>query len=511
MVKRYAIRIQDRNGFERRVSVGNSIVLGRHGQCDVVLPDEMVSRMHLKVEPKGSQYWAEDLGSSHGTFKDGERIKRIQWEPGAVLVIADGAYRLMLVPEKILPSESNVHAILSTARHIASEFDLEHLLQRSLDHLLRLSCQDRGFILIEAGGKLEPAARRVLVQDHSGESYISTSAIEHVFETGEPIWVSDIENTEELRHQKSVRELRLKSIYCLPMSVKSKNIGVVYLDSRHLCPDPIDRNVFEAIVELCTVAIERARAQEERQRNRLLATVGSVAADIVHDFKNALFLIGGHAEILSHICHESEAQHHLEQIQASVERLTAMSSEILGLASMKAVRITSVNFVSFMKAEIAKWRPKAKKEGIKISGKGPACVACIDASKIVIALDNLVANAIESIAETDREGEIKLSWEPKAKGVTVKVCDNGKGIPKKAIKKIFEPFFSYDKENGTGLGLPTVKNIIEMHDGAISIESQAGQGTEVTIFLPHTKDLMPAAFSHASDDQDEEYSLADDE
>jgi len=511
MIKRYAIRIQDRNGFERRASISNSIVLGRHSQCDVVLPDEMVSRMHLKVEIKGSHYWAEDLGSSHGTFKDGEKIKRIQWEPGAVLVIADGAYRLMLVPEKISASESNVHAILSTARHIASEFDLEHLLQRSLDHLLRLSCQDRGLIFVEVGGKLEPAARRILVQDPGSETHISTSAIEHVFETGEPIWVSDVENAEELRHQKSVRDLQLKSIYCLPMSVKSKNIGVVYLDSRHFCQDPIDRNVFEAIVELCTIAIDRARTLEEKQSNRLLATVGSVAADIVHDFKNALFLIGGHAEILSNICHESDAQRHLEQIQASVDRLTAMSSEILGLVRMKAVRITSVDFVRFIKAEIAKWRPKAKKDNVKISGKGPACIACIDASKLVIALDNLIVNAIEAIVGAEREGEIKLSWEPKAKGVKIKVCDNGKGIPKRAIKKIFEPFFSYGKENGTGLGLPTVKNIIEMHDGTISIESQVGRGTEVTIFLPHSKDLMPAAFSHSYDGLGEEYMSGDDE
>jgi len=104
-----------------------------------------------------------------------------------------------------------------------------------------------------------------------------------------------------------------------------------------------------------------------------------------------------------------------------------------------------------------------------------------------------------------------LSWEPKSKGVTIKICDNGKGIPKKVIKNIFEPLFSYGKENGTGLGLPTVKNIIEMHDGGINIESQYGRGTEVTVFLPHSKDLMPAAFSPDPEEQVEEYDLADDE
>jgi signal transduction histidine kinase len=64
------------------------------------------------------------------------------------------------------------------------------------------------------------------------------------------------------------------------------------------------------------------------------------------------------------------------------------------------------------------------------------------------------------------------------------VKDRGRGIPRKVIKRIFEPFFSYGKKMGTGLGMATVKKIIEEHGGSLEFISQVGSGTEVIITLP---------------------------
>ncbi|MDR2561050.1 MAG: FHA domain-containing protein [Holophagales bacterium] len=64
MIRRCAIGIQDKNGLKKRASIGNSVMLGYHSQCDAVLSDEMLSRKHLfKAEDKGTRYWAEDLCS----------------------------------------------------------------------------------------------------------------------------------------------------------------------------------------------------------------------------------------------------------------------------------------------------------------------------------------------------------------------------------------------------------------------------------------------------------------
>jgi len=64
------------------------------------------------------------------------------------------------------------------------------------------------------------------------------------------------------------------------------------------------------------------------------------------------------------------------------------------------------------------------------------------------------------------------------------VSDNGKGIPRKIRQRIFEPFFSYGKARGTGLGMATVQRIMAEHQGGIELASEEGQGTTITLRLP---------------------------
>jgi signal transduction histidine kinase len=72
-------------------------------------------------------------------------------------------------------------------------------------------------------------------------------------------------------------------------------------------------------------------------------------------------------------------------------------------------------------------------------------------------------------------------------------------MPKKAIAKIFEPFFSFGKKDGTGLGMPTVKKIIEEHGGSIDIQSEIGLGVTIAIRLPNSPDLTVAKNSAAQE------------
>ena len=493
MTNRYAIRIQDRGGFERRIPLGNLTILGRQNHCDVVLPDEMISRAHLRIECVDGKCWAEDLGSSHGTYQDGDRIKRIEWEPGTMLVLADGAYRIRLVPERLEATESNINAILSTAQQLTGEFDLEILLRKSLDHLLRLSSQDRGFIMLWNGSALEVFVQRNLSKDIDNAICLSMSSVHRVFYTGEPIWVSDLSTNEALRTQQSVVDLQLRTIICLPLTAKGKRIGVIYLDSRRLKPDTLDRNAFEAIVGLCAVAIDRTRLFEEGRRNSLLAAVGSVASNIVHDFKNVLFLIGGHAELLATLCVDPDAIYHIEQIQASVDRLSAMSSDVLEFARTKPIVKKQVDLAKFLNNEITNWQMRASEHDIEITGSGPECTVCIEESKIISVIDNLFTNSIESLIGSEAKGRIQLLWDLTPGGVAIKVIDNGKGIPKNLLNKIFEPFFTYDKENGNGLGMATVKKFVEGHGGSVSADSEVGRGTTITIYLTQSKDAAPEA------------------
>jgi len=295
-----------------------------------------------------------------------------------------------------------------------------------------------------------------------------------------------VSTNEMLKTRNSIIELQLKAIYCLPLSVKGKRIGVVYLDSWHLKPEPFERNVFEAIVSLCAVAIERARLYEENRQNNLLAAVGTIASSVVHDFKNALFLISGHTELLSSTCTDPQILFHLEQIQSSVERLSATSSGILDFARANPAEKPPVNLAEFLNKIIASWQIRAKEHNIIISGSGPDCVINLETSSFARVINNILSNSVDSLTDSNVEGHIQLLWESTPKEVTIQVIDNGIGIPKRVLARIFEPFYSYGKEKGTGLGMSTVKNIVEGHGGTVSVDSEVGRGTTVKIHVPHS-------------------------
>ncbi len=98
-------------------------------------------------------------------------------------------------------------------------------------------------------------------------------------------------------------------------------------------------------------------------------------------------------------------------------------------------------------------------------------------------LVNLVQNAVEAMP-TGRTGEVSVLAEGGEAGPwSVRVVDDGSGIPPDVLPKIFEPLFT-TKTRGTGLGLAIVANMVQRHGGTISVRSEAGRGSEFTIQLP---------------------------
>ena len=115
----------------------------------------------------------------------------------------------------------------------------------------------------------------------------------------------------------------------------------------------------------------------------------------------------------------------------------------------------------------------------------------INKEKFLLAMFNILINAKDAILAAQREkGTIRISVDRifishAAKNfIRIKVADNGTGIDEKIIGKIFEPYFTTKGEKGTGLGLTTVKEIIEENSGWIEIDVEKGSGTTFNLFLP---------------------------
>lgn len=482
MAQRYQLLIRDRHGFERTVPLTRSVTLGRQSLCDVVLSDNMISRNHLRLELKDDAWWAEDLQTTHGSFYKDQQLGRVTWEPGTPLRLADGAYTLTLMRTDQSSSELHLQAILETAQLLAQEIDLEDLLEQSLDRLLSISGTDRGFLMLLENGELTSRVQRNLGQELEGHIQLSMSSVHKVFETGDPVWILNVAEDQFLLSQHSIQRLELKTILCLPLVLQGKRIGVAYLDSRRPITEPPDRETFEAIVSLCAIAIERTRLSEENLRSHVLATVGQVASSIVHDFKNGLFVLRGHADLLDLSTEDTKVRHHCRKILECVDRLTHLSQDVLDFAKIREPNRETVDLLPFFEGIVEPMMSRAAEMGVALRAEGLPCLIKLDPSRFTRVMENLLANALD--ATTDMTGEVLVSWVQVTGGVQIRVRDRGKGIPKRVIKRIFEPFFSYGKKKGTGLGMATVKKIVEEHGGTLEFVSEEGMGTEVIILLP---------------------------
>ena len=484
MPQRHQMLLRDRHGFERTLLLNRAVTLGRQNHCDIVLTDSMISRAHLRIEMEEGQWWIEDLKSSHGSFMDDKPITRVQWKAGDTVRLADGAYFITLKSETQAATEVNMQAILQTAQLLAEDAELDDILDQSLERLLSISGTDRGFIMLLESGELEAKVQRGLGQELERSIQLSMSSVHSVFERGEPIWIHNVSDNEKLMSQQSILDLQLKTILCLPLTLKGKRIGVVYLDSKRIITEPVDRPIFEAIVSLCAIAIERARLSEDNLRNQVLATVGQVASSIVHDFKNSLFVVRGHAELLEVLNPDEKSKHHVAKILEAVQRLGEMSMDVLDYAKVREPRRQKVDITPFLASLVDAIRPHAGDLGVVLTCDEAPCSANLDPARFTRVIENLLANALDAVAEKPGERKVSMSWERVTGGVQIRVTDNGKGIPRKILRRIFEPFFSYGKKMGTGLGMATVKKIIEEHGGSIEVKSEEGEGTVVILTIP---------------------------
>lgn len=115
------------------------------------------------------------------------------------------------------------------------------------------------------------------------------------------------------------------------------------------------------------------------------------------------------------------------------------------------------------------------------------CDISADIEKLEIAFLNIIVNAIEAMELN--KGILNIKTENKDNRCVAVITDNGKGISKEHLSKLFEPYFT-TKENGTGLGLSHTQNIIINHKASVTPESEVGKGTSFTISLHYADSLQ---------------------
>ncbi|MBB4636064.1 sensor histidine kinase [Longimicrobium terrae] len=228
---------------------------------------------------------------------------------------------------------------------------------------------------------------------------------------------------------------------------------------------------------------DRRRAEEEK-----LAAMGTATARILHQIKNPLQTIVLHADLLQNDRIVSDAEQRREVADAIIgesQRLVDMLEELSVYASgaQRSMNRQPVALDELVKHVAAHEARDAGDSGLLVdTSRMDRAVVLADAYYLRQAIDNLVRNAREAMAE--QEGaRLAVSVERDPAGAVVRVADNGPGIAADKLERIFEPFVS-TKGKGMGLGLAICREIAEAHAGRLDVDSTVGQGTTFTLRLP---------------------------
>ncbi len=242
--------------------------------------------------------------------------------------------------------------------------------------------------------------------------------------------------------------------------------------------------------------IEDQKAKLENQNIDL--QLADVAKDefigtVSHEFRTPLTSMHGYVELLLDESGDplTESQRtYLATVQRGSVRLEGLVNDLLLTAQLGAgpldLQMTNTDAAEIARLAVESAQVHADHEKIRLTLSAPPNAIRIDADAIRLAqaLDNLISNAIKF---TPAGGKVDVALAQDVERVTITVSDTGMGITASDIEQLFEPFFRTDSAKqiqGTGLGLPIVKAIVEGHHGTIDITSEPNCGTAFVISLP---------------------------
>jgi two-component system NtrC family sensor kinase len=237
--------------------------------------------------------------------------------------------------------------------------------------------------------------------------------------------------------------------------------------------------------------------EEELTHAKKMGTLGEVLTRFTHEFNNLLAGILGHTQLLkSEMEQKGRGYHKILSIEDLATKALSLGKNILSFSRKEKFETEDIDIDSLLRS-VLNLIEKTVLRDVQVSmdaGEGPFFIVA-NKERLSLVLFNLLINAKDAIKETKRKGEISIqvdSEEDPKSGkpvVRIRIGDNGSGIDDDNIKKIFLPYFTTKGKGGTGLGLSTVKQIVEKSGGSISVESRLDVGTVFTIRLPQEEPL----------------------
>jgi len=217
--------------------------------------------------------------------------------------------------------------------------------------------------------------------------------------------------------------------------------------------------------------------QEKIVKTERLSAIGELAARLAHDLRNPLIVIRMALFLIQNKYGEdSEINQDVKRINLSMQRMSNQIESVMNFVSTKPPKVEKTSINKILKSVI---KNTDIPDSIKISVPTNDVTLDCDSDQLEVVFENLFQNARQAMKDV---GTLNIRIMEDHDLVKIEVEDSGPGIPDEILPKIFDPLFT-TKQEGTGLGLPSCKNIIEQHKGTINVKTKVGKGTTFIVEL----------------------------
>lgn len=389
--------------------------------------------------------------------------------------------------------------LFEVSQLVNSTLQLENLLEIVIDRAIAVTAAERGFLMLrdESSGQLHfSVARNMRQQDIDDPSFqVSRSIVNRVAESGEPVLTDNASEDPRFVDSVSIATYVLRSILCVPLQVKNRTIGVLYVDNRvrigHFTPE--DLSLLTAFANQAAVAIENARLFEhicvlDRLKGDFLESVS-------HELRSPLTALSVGLELIRDSIHGPEAEL-VGTVLESARRLTSVVERLTRFAEIEQEGSTWIGtdeagqpvFLRELLAEaVEPHRSKAEEKGLVLNLVIEGEIVSLPVPRgLIRALHEILMNAV---SYTDK-GVIFITARRAGSELLISVADTGIGVPGDEMPYIFDKLFrgrkvrALAKTQGLGLGLAVARWVVQMLGGRIWAESVEGKGSVFTIALP---------------------------
>jgi signal transduction histidine kinase len=240
-----------------------------------------------------------------------------------------------------------------------------------------------------------------------------------------------------------------------------------------------------------------AVSEYERSMRERLQELDDFAGRVAHDLRNPLQAIGMSLSLIRKRTEDERTLATCAKAQQGAKRMADFIQELLTFARSGATPAhgASARVEQVLQEVEQDLAPEAEARKIRLLVRPAADVyAAISPEALRAIVGNLADNAVKHMPPEGTERRVELSSERGRSDVEIRVRDTGAGIPAEALPRLFDPFFrATDRPGGFGIGLKTVKRLVDAHGGRLQVETEAGRGSLFTVTLPAAAPPEPAA------------------